>query len=369
MTPVTRGHVYCALSRIGTARVSGPWARHPDWPDSDVPRYPTPTKAVDQRLMKRSGYPIVGSLAELSCDKLVKSLRVWLDPARFFSFFPRVEVGRVTHHEYPDAMVASDMAGFVDRQLDRLFLIVGHMEHQVCVRSASQMGKRFIDSSDVTRVLRLDFEGHDLHVFTGQVPVSSHCGADTTIVNVALPAIGRSFSVPPTTVDGISVGYLVSLALFMPASDWLGDRYGRKRVLIAATAAFTVASALCGTAAGLGELIAFRVLQSTGGGLLIPVGMAMLLRVPARLAAAGVRAAVRPGDGGPGGRPRPRRTAVQRAVLALGLLRERAGRHRGGRLRARLRPPRRTGPAGPVRPARLRAVQRGSRAAHDPFPG
>jgi EmrB/QacA subfamily drug resistance transporter len=101
---------------------------------------------------------------------------------------------------------------------------------------------------------------------------------DTTIVNVALPTIGRDFSVAPTAVDGISVGYLVSLALFMPASGWLADRFGGKRVLLAATVIFTVASALCGLATSLGELVGFRVLQGVGGGMMAPVGMAMLFR-------------------------------------------------------------------------------------------
>jgi EmrB/QacA subfamily drug resistance transporter len=101
---------------------------------------------------------------------------------------------------------------------------------------------------------------------------------DTSIVNVALPAIGRDFRVAPTAVDGISIAFLVSLAVFMPASGWLGDRYGGKRVLMAAIVVFTVASALCGVAANLGQLVAFRVLQGVGGGMLAPVGTAMLFR-------------------------------------------------------------------------------------------
>ncbi|MCW2869694.1 DHA2 family efflux MFS transporter permease subunit [Actinacidiphila oryziradicis] len=101
---------------------------------------------------------------------------------------------------------------------------------------------------------------------------------DTTIVNVALPTIGRAFSVPSTAVDAVSVSYLVSLAVFVPASGWLGDRFGGKRTLLTAVAVFTAASALCGTASSLGELVAFRVLQGVGGGMLASVGMAMLLR-------------------------------------------------------------------------------------------
>ena len=101
---------------------------------------------------------------------------------------------------------------------------------------------------------------------------------DTSIVNVALPAIGRDFAISPTAVDGISISFLVSLAVFMPASGWLGDRFGGKRILMTAIAIFTSASALCGLASSLPELVAFRVLQGVGGGMLAPVGTAMLFR-------------------------------------------------------------------------------------------
>ena len=101
---------------------------------------------------------------------------------------------------------------------------------------------------------------------------------DVTIVNVALPTIGRDFAVSPTAVDSISIAFLVSLAVFIPASGWLGDRFGGKRVLLTAIVVFTAASALCGAATSLGELVAFRVLQGVGGGMLAPVGMAMLFR-------------------------------------------------------------------------------------------
>jgi EmrB/QacA subfamily drug resistance transporter len=101
---------------------------------------------------------------------------------------------------------------------------------------------------------------------------------DVTIVNVALPTIGRDFHVSPTAVDSISIAFLVSLAVFIPASGWLGDRFGGKRILLTAIAVFTAASALCGLADSLGELVAFRVLQGVGGGMLAPVGLAMLFR-------------------------------------------------------------------------------------------
>ncbi len=102
---------------------------------------------------------------------------------------------------------------------------------------------------------------------------------DATIVNVALPTIGRNFRVPSTSVASVSIYFLVSLAVFISASGWLGDRFGGKRVLLGAIAVFTVASALCGMAGSLLELDIFRVLQGVGGGMMAPVGLAMLFRV------------------------------------------------------------------------------------------
>ncbi len=101
---------------------------------------------------------------------------------------------------------------------------------------------------------------------------------DITIVNVALPSIGRQFRVSEAALDSVAVGYLVSLAVFIPAAGWMGDRFGSKRVLLFAIAMFTGASVLCGLAGSLSELVFFRVLQGIGGGMLTPVGMAMLFR-------------------------------------------------------------------------------------------
>src|SRR5579862_3902380 len=102
---------------------------------------------------------------------------------------------------------------------------------------------------------------------------------DSTIVNVALPALGRQFHVRPEAVDSVVIGYLVSLGIFIPVSGWIGDRLGGRRTLLAAVALFTAASALCGTANSFGELVVFRILQGVGGGLMTPVGLSMLFRV------------------------------------------------------------------------------------------
>ncbi|MGH9114686.1 MAG: MDR family MFS transporter [Acidimicrobiales bacterium] len=101
---------------------------------------------------------------------------------------------------------------------------------------------------------------------------------DSTIVNVALPTLGREFHVRPDSVDTVAIGYLVSLAVFIPVSGWLGDRLGGRRVLLGAIVVFTGASALCGISTSLSELVFFRVVQGAGGGLMVPVGMAMLWR-------------------------------------------------------------------------------------------
>jgi EmrB/QacA subfamily drug resistance transporter len=101
---------------------------------------------------------------------------------------------------------------------------------------------------------------------------------DITIVNVALPAIGRQFAVTEASLDAVATGYLVSLAVFIPAAGYLGDRFGTKHILLLAIGLFTTASVLCGLAGSLGELVACRVLQGAGGGMMTPVGMTMLYR-------------------------------------------------------------------------------------------
>ncbi|WP_029535362.1 MDR family MFS transporter [Saccharopolyspora spinosa] len=103
-------------------------------------------------------------------------------------------------------------------------------------------------------------------------------GMDATIVNVALPAIGAEFAVPPSATSAVNVGYLVSLAVCIPVSGWLGDRFGTKRVFLGAFGVFVMASALCGLADDLPQLTFARVLQGAGGGVMSPVALTMLFR-------------------------------------------------------------------------------------------
>jgi EmrB/QacA subfamily drug resistance transporter len=118
----------------------------------------------------------------------------------------------------------------------------------------------------------------------GTVAAIAYVGAvgmtaiDNQIVNVALPSIGRGFTVPLADVQWVVVGYALSLAVVMPASGWIGDRFGTKRTLLFALLGFTVASALCGVAGTLVELVGARVLQGICGGLLTPAGTALLFR-------------------------------------------------------------------------------------------
>ena len=101
---------------------------------------------------------------------------------------------------------------------------------------------------------------------------------DTTIVNVALPTLQTTFHADVNTIQWVVTGYLLSLALWIPCSGWLGDKFGTKRIFAFALIMFTVASALCGLAWNIESLVSFRVLQGVGGGMLTPVGTAMLFR-------------------------------------------------------------------------------------------
>jgi EmrB/QacA subfamily drug resistance transporter len=103
-------------------------------------------------------------------------------------------------------------------------------------------------------------------------------GVDMQIVNVALPTLSADFDAPLSDVQWTVISYLLTLAVVIPASGWIGDKLGTKRTFLFALGLFTVASALCGVAQSLPELIGARALQGIGGGLLTPTGTAMLYR-------------------------------------------------------------------------------------------
>lgn len=101
---------------------------------------------------------------------------------------------------------------------------------------------------------------------------------DSTMVTVAFATLGREFDRSPEAMQGVLIGYLVSVAMFIPASGWLGDRFGTKRIFLLAIFLFAFGSLLSGLAQTYEQLVLFRVVQGAGGGLLVPVGMAMLYR-------------------------------------------------------------------------------------------
>ncbi len=127
----------------------------------------------------------------------------------------------------------------------------------------------------IRRMLALPYERQVLVIYIVAIFMTV---IDGTMVNVALPTMAEEFGVDASDVEWIAVGYLLAVATVIPAAGWLGDRFGTKRVFLVSLAAFTVVSLLCGAAQSLDQLVVFRVLQGLGGGLMAPVGAAMLYR-------------------------------------------------------------------------------------------
>jgi EmrB/QacA subfamily drug resistance transporter len=101
---------------------------------------------------------------------------------------------------------------------------------------------------------------------------------DATIVNTALPAMARSFSESPLRMQSVIVAYSLTMAMLIPASGWIADRFGTQRVYVAAIALFVAGSVACAVSSSLTQLVASRVLQGMGGALLLPVGRLSVLR-------------------------------------------------------------------------------------------
>jgi EmrB/QacA subfamily drug resistance transporter len=99
---------------------------------------------------------------------------------------------------------------------------------------------------------------------------------DTTIVAVALDTLGRSFKTSVATIQWVSTGYLLALAIAIPATSWMVNTFGAKRAWMTSVLLFIVGSALCGIAWSPTSLIIFRVLQGAGGGMVLPIGQSIL---------------------------------------------------------------------------------------------
>ncbi len=105
---------------------------------------------------------------------------------------------------------------------------------------------------------------------------------DTTILNTAVPIIADSLKVTPLSMKSVLSSYTLSLAVFIPISSWVADRFGTRKVFSAAIALFTLGSFLCGISQNIHILVACRILQGCGGAMMVPVGRLTLVRTFAR---------------------------------------------------------------------------------------
>ncbi|HWY85933.1 MAG TPA: MFS transporter, partial [Gemmataceae bacterium] len=101
---------------------------------------------------------------------------------------------------------------------------------------------------------------------------------DTTILNTAVPTIAHALEVPTLSMKSVLASYTLSLAIFIPISGWMADRFGTRRVFASAIGLFTLGSFLCGIANNIHLLVACRILQGCGGAMMVPVGRLTLVR-------------------------------------------------------------------------------------------
>ncbi len=101
---------------------------------------------------------------------------------------------------------------------------------------------------------------------------------DTTILNTAVPAIAKALGVAPLSMKAVLSSYTLSLAVFIPISGWMADRFGTRQVFAWAIGTFTLGSFLCGVSNNIHLLVACRVLQGFGGAMMVPVGRLTLVR-------------------------------------------------------------------------------------------
>ena len=101
---------------------------------------------------------------------------------------------------------------------------------------------------------------------------------DSTIVNTAVPAMAASLQVAPLSLKAVVASYILSLAVFIPVSGWMADRFGTRRVFGIAVAVFTFSSVLCGMSVNVPMLVAARILQGIGAAMMMPVGRLAIIR-------------------------------------------------------------------------------------------
>jgi EmrB/QacA subfamily drug resistance transporter len=101
---------------------------------------------------------------------------------------------------------------------------------------------------------------------------------DTTILNTAVPAIAKALAIAPLSMKAVLSSYTLSLAVFIPISGWMADRFGTRRVFSSAIGVFTLGSFLCGISSNIHVLVGCRILQGFGGAMMVPVGRLTLVR-------------------------------------------------------------------------------------------
>ena len=101
---------------------------------------------------------------------------------------------------------------------------------------------------------------------------------DSTVIATSLPAIAADLHQDPIALKLALTSYLLSLAVFIPLSGWVADRFGARKVFRAAIVVFTLGSAACGFAQGLPDFVLFRIIQGMGGAMMVPVGRLVILR-------------------------------------------------------------------------------------------
>jgi MFS family permease len=101
---------------------------------------------------------------------------------------------------------------------------------------------------------------------------------DSTILNTAIPSMAHSLNVSPINLKIALISYLLMLAIFIPISGWMADKFGAKKIFLAALTLFTVSSLACGLSQTLPELIIMRCFQGLGGAMMIPIARLLMIR-------------------------------------------------------------------------------------------
>ncbi|MDI9229442.1 MFS transporter, partial [Serratia bockelmannii] len=105
---------------------------------------------------------------------------------------------------------------------------------------------------------------------------------DTTIVNTAIPSMARDLNVSPLHMHSVIVSYVLTVAVTLPISGWLADRFGVRNIFFCAIVLFSIGSVLCAFSTSLDQLVMARVVQGIGGAMMVPVGRLTVMKIVPR---------------------------------------------------------------------------------------